>query len=115
MSPTWGFPEARPREMPPAATLTDQFREQQTSGGFVTVGDTDAEVLVFSGRPDRVEVVVELNDVILSLRDRTRRVSDEITLRAGQRYEWQVRGDRLVARNATAGLNARVQVVGQWA
>jgi len=95
--------------------LTDTFREQQTTSGFVTVADADADVLVFAGRPVRVEIVVELFDVIVSLRDRTLRVSDEITLRAGQRYEWQLAGDRVVARNAVAGSAGRVQVIGQWA
>lgn len=109
----WPAPRERPGHGP--ATLTDRFRESQTTGGFRAVGDADAEVIVFAGRPDRVLIVVELNDVIVSLRDRARDEADEVTLRAGQSYLFERRGERVVARNATAGEPGRVQVIGSWA
>jgi hypothetical protein len=109
-----GYPHARERAGPGPATLTDRFREAQTTAGFVAVTDADAEVIVFSGRPDRVLLTVEVNDVIVSLRDRARDAADEVTLRAGQAFTFQQTGERVVARNATAGLAGRVQVIGSW-
>ena len=110
----WGYPSPRERNGRPAAALSNQFRSRQTSAGFVVLGDTAAEVLVFSGRPDRVEVIVELFDAIVSLRERASDEADEITLRAGQSYVFRQRGARVFGRNATAGSNARLQVIGEW-
>jgi hypothetical protein len=95
--------------------VADVFPRHQTSGGFVTLGDTDADVLVFSGVPERVEVWVELNDAIVTFEGLLTKEEAEITLRAGQFYEPAIPCRRVVARNATAGLNARIQVVGKWA
>ena len=109
------YPVARERPALLAATLTDRFKRIETSGGFVTLGDADAEVLVFSGVPDRIEVLVELNDAILTPQTRGRAEVETITMRAGQSYMLDAAYCRIVARNATAGLNARVQVIGRYA
>ena len=110
-----GFPVGRERPGAPAATLTDRFHRIETSAGFVTLGDADAEVYVFGGVPDRIEVLVELNDAIVTPRTRGHQEGQTITMRAGQSYELDTRYCRIVARNATAGLNARVQVIGRYA
>lgn len=110
-----GYPVARARQPEPAPRVDAVFPRQQTTGGFITLGDADADVLVFSGIPERVEVWVELNDAIVRFEGLTQREEAEVTLRAGQFYEPAIPARRVVARNATAGLNARVQVVGKWA
>ncbi len=109
------YPAPRERAGSPPALLTDRFWQSQTSAGFVAVGDADAELFVFSGRPDRVEIIVELNDVIVSLRCRARDEADEVTLRAGQAYTFARTGERVIARNAIAGAAGRIQVIGSWA
>lgn len=115
MSPHWGYPVARERPAAPAATLTDRFARIETSDGFVTLGDADAEVYAFSGAPDRIELLVELNDAIITPRTRGRQELETITMRAGQSYELDARYCVIVGRNLTAGLNARVQVIGRYA
>lgn len=110
-----GYPVARERPASSAATLTDRFQRIETSGGFVTLGDTDAEVLVFSGAPDRIEVLVELNDAIITPQTRGRQEVETITMRAGQSYMLDAAYCRVLGRNAVAGLNARVQVIGRYA
>ena len=110
-----GYPIARPRLAGAHATVADKFDRHEASNGFVTVGDTDADILVFSGTPDRVEVFVELNDVIVTFGDYLGLEEAEITLRAGVRYEPDLPARRVIARNAVAGAVGRVQVVGKWA
>lgn len=110
-----GYPGARARAGEPAPRVADVFPRHQATNGFIALGDADADVLVFSGVPERVEVWVELFDAILTFEGLTSREEAEITLRAGQFYEPAIPCRRVVARNATAGSNARVQVVGKWA
>lgn len=110
-----GYPLPRARQPDPAPRVDAVFPRHQSTNGFITLGDTDADVLVFSGVPDRVEVWVEVQDAIVTFEGLTQREEAEITLRAGQFYEPALPARRIVARNATAGLNARVQVVGKWA
>lgn len=109
------YPPDRDRDGRATAVLTDQFTQRETTGGFRAVADADALVIAFSGRPDRVEVIVEAADVIVSLRDRGRDDADEITLRVGQAYLFRSRGDRVFARNAVALSIGTVQVIGEWA
>lgn len=110
-----GYPAARPRCRGAAAAVATKFRRVQSSGGFVTLGDSNADVLVFSGEPDRVEVFVELNDAILTFGRTTAEEEAEVTIRAGVHFEPGIGCRRVIGRNAVAGFTARVQVVGKWA
>lgn len=114
MSPH-GYPAPRERPRGAPAGVADKFGRHQATGGFVTLGDTNATIIGFSGEPDRVEVFVELNDAILTFGRDTDIEEATITIRAGIRYEPGFPCRRVIGRNATAGLNARVQVVGKWA
>lgn len=108
------YPAARERPALPAAGLTDRFERVETTRGFVTLGDTDAEVINFSGTPNRIEVLCELFDAILTPRARGVSEIQTITMRAGQSLDLDLGVSVLVARNAVAGSNARLQVIGRY-
>jgi len=114
MRPMPYYPEPRERWPASEAVLTDRFARVETTRGFVTLGDTDAEVLVFSGVPERVELIVELFDAIITPRSRARSEDFTVTMRAGQSHKLDVSAERILARNAVAGSNARLQVIGRY-
>jgi hypothetical protein len=74
----------------------------------------EAEILRFSGFPDRIEVTVLDNDAVIRFTDEQRRPIQEITVLAGTFKEPNIRARAVQARNATAGMVARIQVVGKW-
>lgn len=113
--PAPGFPPARPRCTCEGKSLSDRFPRHEATNGFVTTGNAIADVIVFSGTPDRVEIWVETNDVIVALTDLLTREEARITLRAGQYWEPAIPCGRVQAMNAVAGNNGRIQVVGKWA
>lgn len=110
-----GYPEPRVRAALPAAPLSDRFERWETSAGFLALTDTLADVLRFSGQPDAIELWIEDNDAVLQFTDRAGADLESITVRAGQFYEPRIPCSVVRGRNETAGLTARVQIVGKWA
>lgn len=118
MPPRWdtagAYPAARERDPGAPAPGVEQFRRHEATQGFVTVGDTLADVLRFSGRPDSIEIDCETNDAVIVFTDRARPDEDTITIRAGQSKELRIAAEVVRARNVTAGFAASLQVVGKW-
>jgi len=113
--PASSFPPARLRCACAPEVLSDRFPRHESTSGFITTSNTLADVIVFSGKPDRVEIWVETNDVILALTDLLTREEARVTLRAGQYWEPSIPCGRVQAMNAVAGFNGSIQVVGKWA
>lgn len=87
----------------------------QGTQGYRTLGDSLAEAIRFSGCPDRIELWVLDNPAMVRFTDEQGRPLQDIQIEAGVFYEPQIRAHAIQARNATAGLNARLQAVGKWA
>ncbi len=87
----------------------------QSTNGYVTQGDALADLIVFSGVPDRIEITCLSFPVLVQFTDEQGRVRPEIRIEAGGAYDAQLRARKVRARNATAGSNALVQVIGKWA
>jgi hypothetical protein len=116
VSTRFEFPAARERRPLPLTALSDSFQRIQTTDGLVTLGDTDALLIEFSGAPDVIEVLVTTFDAIIRFTDRSRRIDSDVIVVAGGRYEHRGGGfDTLRARNRVGGSNAIVQAVGKWA
>ena len=98
----------------PTAVLTDTWNSFQGTEGYKTLADTEAEALRFSGCPERIELWVLDNPAIVRFTDEQGRPLATIQTEAGMFYEPQIRAHAIQARNATAGLNARIQVIGKW-
>jgi len=98
----------------PESVLTDTWEGQQSTQGFVSLATAEAEILRFSGFPERIEVWILDNDAVIKFTDEQGRPLQEITVLAGNFYEPQLRARAVRARNATAGMVARAQVVGKW-
>jgi hypothetical protein len=114
VAPLFSPPSARCGPAPPAL-LTDTFLDYQSTKGYVTIGDTVADVLAFSGFPDRIEITVLTFPAIVNLTDEQNREGPDIRIEAFGAYDAQIRARKVRARNATAGSNALVQVIGKWA
>ena len=85
-----------------------------TTGGYVTLTDADAEVIGFGACVARVKVLVLDNDALVTFRRRGTGGGYVTRVPAGARFDEGVAAESVVARNATAGLNARVQVEGYF-
>jgi len=110
----WGYPQPRPRDPGAPAPGVEQFDRHESTQGFVAVGDTLADIIRFSGKPDSIEIDVETFDAIFSFTDRPARSEDLITIRAGQSKELRISADVVRARNRVGGSVASIQVVGKW-
>ena len=99
----------------PVALLTDTFQSYQTTRGYITQGDTAADLISFSGFPDRIEITVLTFPAIVNLTDEQNREGPDVRIEANGTYDAQIRAKKVRARNATAGSNALVQAIGKWA
>lgn len=99
----------------PSAILTDTFKGYQTTRGYVTQGDAAADLISFSGFPDRIEITVLTFPAIINLTDEQNREGPDIRIEASGSYDAQIRAKKVRARNATPGSNATVQAIGKWA
>jgi hypothetical protein len=109
------YPPPRVRPALPPTTLDVRFERQETTRGFVTLSDSDTDVIRFSGEVDSVEVFVETFGAILTFTDRDNVELDTITLRVNTTYSARYACSVVRARNAVGGSNATVQVIGRWA
>lgn len=81
----------------------------------MTVGDTDGEVLTFSGYPDSIILAAQAFGVIFTLQDFMRREITEVLVPAGNVVETFQRARRVMARNAVAESVGLAMATGQWA
>lgn len=98
----------------PSAILTDTFKGYQSTEGYRTMADGLADVINFSGFPDRTEITVLTFPVIVELTDEQGRERPEVRIEAGGTWATDLRAKKVRARNATAGSNGLIQVVGKW-
>ncbi|MFZ1057788.1 MAG: hypothetical protein WAP47_01210 [Candidatus Rokuibacteriota bacterium] len=98
----------------PPGILTDTWHSEQVTPGYVSITDALAELIRFSGCPDRVEIWVRDNDAIVAMVDEQGRDGREVLVPVGVFYEPGVHCRAVWARNAISGLTARVQAVGKW-
>lgn len=99
--------------IPPAITAERYQRAESSS--LTTLGDTDAAVVTFSGRPDAVQFSAQAFGAIFVLDDLTNRTFSELHVPAGESITVRVNPKIVRARNAVAGSNAIVMAVGLWA
>jgi hypothetical protein len=110
------FPPARERAGGNPAGTTERFERGEGTAGEVTLGDTDAEIITFSGKPDTIFVQARTFGAIIRMTDRLGRGSlDGHVIHAGENFETHYAAERIIARNLTAGSNALLSVFAKWA
>ena len=108
------YPAARERGGAPRPLVAGQYGRMETTAGFITLGDTDADVIAFSGAPDSVTVAVKTFDAIISYRMRGRDTADTVIVTAGETFAPDVKVEIIRGRNRVPGSAATVQAVGKW-
>lgn len=108
------YPAARERCGGKPPLVAGQYGSIETTAGFITIGDTAADLIVFSGAPDSVVISVETFDVVLQFQRRGYAAVDTVIVRAGQTFAPDVQTEIIRARNNVAGSAAQVQVIGKW-
>jgi len=109
-----GYPIARERPGPTPRTLTDSYSTLEGTAGYVALATAIAQVLAFTGHPNRLEINVEDNDAVIELRHELNLSEDPITVRAGQTWAPDLTARYVFGRNRTAGLVANIQVIGRY-
>jgi hypothetical protein len=109
----WPRASAARAVVPPAVTAERYQRAESSS--LTTLGDTNATVITFSGRPDAVQLSAQAFGAIFVLDDLVNRTLTELHIPAGASETIRVNPKIVRARNAVAGSNAIVMAVGLWA
>ncbi len=109
------YPEQRGRAPSPFPPAAPEKFERYESNGETTLGDTLAEVIVFSGKPDVITLSARAFPALFELGDRLGSETHLILVNAGTTVETRISRERVRARNAVAASNAIVNVVGKWA
>jgi hypothetical protein len=92
--------------------VVERFHRYESTDGEVTLGDTDAEVFVFSGEPDLIVLTARTNGALFTLSDRVTHEEHAITVLAGQSLEVRLPRQRVLGRNLVGAANASVSVCG---
>jgi hypothetical protein len=109
------FPQLRERAPGPPPAAPIKYERIDGPADQVTLGDNDAEIFRFSGRPDSIMLSANLFGALFTLTSRLGGEPTVILVGAGETIETFVARDRVLARNAVAGSNSKVTVVGKWA
>lgn len=109
-----GYPALRPERGYEGPALTEHYVSYETSNAETTLGDTDTEIIRFSGRPDSIVLTARTNGALVTIRQRGREGGTAITVPAGETIETDVRGEIILARNLVALSNAVLSVQGKW-
>lgn len=109
------YPEPRERPGAPVSVVTDRAPRWDSTAGFVTLADADAEVIRFAASVARIIVRARTNDALVTIAPRGRAGLRPVRVVAGTEWDAGAAGEIVSARNATAGLAADVQVVGYYA
>jgi len=109
------FPPLRERAPgPPPAAMLKYERVDGSSAEF-TSGDTDTLAFAFSGRPDSILLSARAFPALFTLTSRLGGETTVILVPVNETVETFTARDTVLVRNAIAGSNALVTVVGRWA
>jgi hypothetical protein len=111
----WGYPIPRPEARGDGAPATAPRYEQIQSSPETAATDTDAVVITFAGRPDAIDFSARLFPAVFTLQDDMGEEIGEVLVPINAVYSPQISANRVLVRNAIAGSNSSVLVVGKWA
>lgn len=106
--PPWGFPTPRPMAMAEAGFTPELLWRFESTDGEVTLGDTNANLFIASGTPDKWRVTARAFGALIVPTNELDQEEDAILVPAGATVEFYVPRRKLRARNATAASNATV-------
>jgi hypothetical protein len=109
------YPVARPRWRGAPPQLAQKFQRYESTTAEVTLGDNDADVISFSGRPDAISVTARTFGALVKLTDRLGRETSYIEIPTGQPVWLPISREKVIAKNLVAGSNAVIFVTGAWA
>jgi len=114
---TWkagAYPESRERPAVNPPTAVPRYGRLDGPTAPTTLGDSDATVFTFSGRPDKIILSARAFPALVTLTDRLNRETSVILVPTDATVPVEIARERIVARNAIAGSNSVLGVVGLW-
>jgi hypothetical protein len=112
--PCW-YPPERQLAAPPPAAAAIRYERQQGLTDHVTLSNSDATIITFAGTPDAIVLTAVDNSAMFTLTDRLDRDVDNVMVPAGETVTVYLAREKVLARNQSAGQNAKVTVLGLWA
>ncbi len=109
------YPLGREREPSLMSLITRRYYRYEATAGFLSVGDSYGQVIEFSSLPDAIELFVLDQSVDVQFLADVGGRNEPITIPANLFYEPGIVYRSLIAKNTTAGLTGRIQVVAKWA
>ncbi len=109
------YPPPRPRARGRGPAIAERFDRYESTGGEITIGDTNSEVLRCSGRADLFILTAKTNGALFTLTDRVGTELDELTVLPGVPERVRIGRSIVLARNLVAGNNAAVSVLAAFA
>lgn len=106
--PPWGFPTPRPMGAPDPGFTPELLERFESTDGEVTLGDTNADLIIASGTPDKWRVTARAFGAFIVPTNELNQEEDALLVPAGTTIEFYVPRRKLRARNATAASNATV-------
>jgi hypothetical protein len=114
---TWkagAYPVARERPLTAPLSAVPKYGRLDGPLTDTTLADTDATVFTFSGRPDKIILTARSFPALVTLTDRLNRETSTLMVPVNGVVSVELARERIVARNAIAGSNAVLGVVGMW-
>jgi hypothetical protein len=108
-------PPPRERERGPAPMAGDKYERYEGTPAEVTLADTEAVIITFSGKPDAISLSSRSFGAVVRFTDRLGRDADNIVILPNTTVHTHQSAEQVRARNLTAGSNALLSVIGKWA
>jgi hypothetical protein len=114
---TWkaaAYPEPRERPHVNRPAAVPRYGRIDGPTTPTTLGDADATVWTFSGRPDKIILSARAFPALVTLTDRLNRETTVVLVPTDASIPVELARERIVARNAIPGSNSILGVVGLW-
>jgi hypothetical protein len=99
------YPAGRRAEGNPPGFTTERYYRFESTGAEVTLGDTDTDVKVFSGPPDKIVLHARSGGALVTVTDILGLETDEVIVHQDDRVEVFLPRRVIKARNLVAGSN----------
>lgn len=109
------YPALRSRPRPNVPAYSTRYERYESTPGEITLADTEAEIIQFSGTPDSIIVHCRGARALFRFTDYEGREESEYPLDTGATVDTRIARPRVFGRNMLAGNVALVHVTGAWA
>ncbi len=109
------YPQDRRRPTGAFPSVVQKFERYEELSGAAGLGGAFADLGLFTGRPDNIDLTVTGGDALIKLTDRVGREESALRVIAGQTRRTHLSRERVLATNVSDAAPATVRATGKWA